>query len=207
MSVGASEEDRLLVARLLSGEEAAFEELFGDYLPPLYRFALSRVGRDEDAAEEVAQATLCRVIEKLETYRGEAALLTWMCTFCRHEVSQWFRKNRREHREADFSEDAPELRAALESLATTGDEPVDDLRRREVTRLVRAILDRLPPRYGRALEWKYLDELPVAEIAGRLGLGLRAAESLLARARRSFREGFTAASAELCQADASGTRR
>jgi RNA polymerase sigma-70 factor (ECF subfamily) len=51
-------------------------------------------------------------------------------------------------------------------------------------------LDDLPDRYGDVLEWKYLHGLSVNEIAGRLGLTAKAAESMLTRARAAFREGF-----------------
>ena len=44
--------------------------------------------------------------------------------------------------------------------------------------------------YADALEWKYIDEIPVQEIAARLGLGAKAAESLLTRARHAFRDAF-----------------
>jgi RNA polymerase sigma-70 factor (ECF subfamily) len=53
-------------------------------------------------------------------------------------------------------------------------------------------LDCLPPWYGDALEWKYIHGLSVKEIAERLNLGSKAAESLLTRARKAFREGFAA---------------
>jgi len=53
------------------------------------------------------------------------------------------------------------------------------------------LLDRLPPRYAAALEWKYIDGLPVNEIAARLELTSKAAESMLTRAREAFREGFS----------------
>jgi DNA-directed RNA polymerase specialized sigma24 family protein len=49
----------------------------------------------------------------------------------------------------------------------------------------------LPDRYGDALKWKYLEELPVEQIAGRLGVGHKAAESLLTRARAAFRDSFS----------------
>jgi RNA polymerase sigma-70 factor (ECF subfamily) len=49
-------------------------------------------------------------------------------------------------------------------------------------------LRRLPPNYARALEWKYGDDASVAEIGRMLGVSDDAAQSLLARARRSFRE-------------------
>jgi DNA-directed RNA polymerase specialized sigma24 family protein len=55
-------------------------------------------------------------------------------------------------------------------------------------------LDHLSPHYGeegQALEWKYLDGLSVKEIAARLRLAPKAAESLLTRARRAFRDGFS----------------
>jgi RNA polymerase sigma-70 factor (ECF subfamily) len=192
MVIGASEADRDLVARLLRGDEAAFGEFFDTYFPALYRFALSRLGRDEDVAEEVAQSAMCKIVRKLETYRGEAALFSWMCTFCRHEISAWYRKHRGEVCEADLPEDNPEVRAALESLAMEASEPEDDFRRHEIGRLVRAVLDRLPPHYGNALEWKYLDGLPVVEISERLGVGFKAAESVLTRARHAFRDAFAA---------------
>jgi RNA polymerase sigma-70 factor (ECF subfamily) len=205
--IGASEAERELVARMLSGEEAAFDEFFEDYFPGLYRFALSRLHRDEDTAEEIAQAAMCKIVQKLHTFRGEASLFSWMCTFCRHELSAWYRHNNREPREADLLEDNPEVRAALETLVTEAVEPEDEIRRREVSRLVRTILDHLPPHYGNALEWKYLDGLSVAEISDRLGVGLKAAESLLTRARKSFRDGFTAMYGGLAEIGALGPGR
>jgi RNA polymerase sigma-70 factor, ECF subfamily len=62
---------------------------------------------------------------------------------------------------------------------------------------VQAILDRLPARYGDALEWKYVEGLSVMEIAERLGVGAKAAESLLTRARTAFRDAYTSAEAHL----------
>jgi DNA-directed RNA polymerase specialized sigma24 family protein len=52
-------------------------------------------------------------------------------------------------------------------------------------------MDSLPSAQADALEWKYIDGLTVAEIGERLGRGRKAAESLLNRARGSFRDGFS----------------
>jgi len=175
---------------MLKGEERAFDAFFEGNFSGLYRFALTRLDRDEDAAEEVAQATICKAIAKLHTYRGEAALFTWLCTFCRYEISAYFRKHKTEARSVDLVEDAPEVRAALESLGAGFDGPETMLNRRELGRLVQVALDQLPPHYGNALEWKYLEELSVKEIAARLELSPKAAESLLTRAREAFRDGF-----------------
>ena len=86
-------------------------------------------------------------------------------------------------------EDLPNARAILESLtAPVSDEPETGALRAQVHRIVEATLDALPGRYGEALEWKYIDGLSVREIAGRLSISEKATESVLTRARESFRE-------------------
>ncbi|MGB6337436.1 MAG: sigma-70 family RNA polymerase sigma factor [Thermoanaerobaculia bacterium] len=185
--------DKTLVKRLLAGDEEAFEEFFHGYFPRLYRFALARVDNCPDAAEEITQVTLTKVVSKLGTYRGEARLFTWLCTFCRHEISaDWRRENRQPH-QVDLIEEIPEIRATLETLlVSSGGGPEERLHRKEIARLVQVTLDHLPPRYGDALEWKYIHGLTVKEIAELLQVGPKAAESLLTRARQAFREGFSA---------------
>jgi len=188
-----SHQDLALARRMLAGEEEAFDEFFGEHFPALYRFAMARMHHDADAAEEVAQATLCAAMTKLATYRGEAALLTWLCTFCRHEVSAFYRKRGRQQPVIGLVEEDPEVRAALDSLrAGEGSDPEAVLRRSELSRLVHVTLDHLPGSYARALEWKYIDGLPVVEIASRLHVSPKAAESLLTRAREAFRDGYAA---------------
>jgi RNA polymerase sigma-70 factor (ECF subfamily) len=190
--------DRDLVGRMLAGDEVAFRQFFDSHFPALFRFAMTRLGHDEDAAEEVAQTTLCKVLRKLHTYRGEASLLTWACTFCRWEISAWQAQRGRRGAAVELIEEAPEVRAALESLAAIGEPgPRERLLRQEVGDLVRLTLDQLPSRYGSALEWKYVDGLSVKEIADRLDLGPKAAESLLTRARQAFRDAFGALCASL----------
>jgi RNA polymerase sigma-70 factor (ECF subfamily) len=188
----AEHPDRFLAARMVRGDEVAFGEFFETHFPALFRFAMPRVGNDATVAEEVVQAALCRAVRKLGSYRGEAALLTWLCTFCRHEISAHFERQQRVPPMVDLIDDIPEVRAALESLGAA-ERPEAALRRNETSRLVQLVLDRLPGRYGDALEWKYIDGLSVAEIAERLGVGIKAAESTLTRARAAFRDAFTAA--------------
>ena len=185
--------DKAVVDRMLGGDEAAFEHFFDTYFSRLYRFAVTRLDNDADGAEEVVQTTLCKAIARLATYRGEAALFTWLCTFCRHEISAHYARHQRTVHEIPLIEDTPDVRAALESLgAASADGPDERLRRRELANLVQVTLDCLPERYGDALEWKYMQELSVHEIAARLKLGPKAAESLLTRARQAFRDAFAA---------------
>jgi RNA polymerase sigma-70 factor (ECF subfamily) len=184
--------DQELVQRLLRGDARAFDEFFNEYYPKLYRFVKRRMPRDASAAEDVAQATVCRALESLHTFRGEAALMTWLCTLCRREMSARWRDTRDFAIPAALSEDDPEIRAALESLlASESMDPVLLAGRAQVRETICAALDYLPAPYADILEWKYVSELSVAQIAQRLGRSVKATESLLTRAREAFRETFT----------------
>jgi RNA polymerase sigma-70 factor (ECF subfamily) len=185
--------DRALSRRILAGDAAAFRSLFDSFFPRLYRFALARLGGDEDAASEVVQQTFCKAIERLDSYRGEAALYTWFCQVCRNVLIDYRRANARKARTVVLLEDQPNVRAILEALAApAADQPDLHAWQQDVRRLVQATVDTLPERYGVVLEWKYVDGLSVEDIAARLDIGAKAAESLLTRARHAFRDAITA---------------
>ena len=142
-----------------------------------------------DLAEEIVQRTMCLVMRKLKTYRGEALLFTWLCQICRNEMVAVFRERRMETLQENPLEDNPAVQAALASLSLDiGPEKSqsDD----EVARFVRVTLEYLPTRYSRALEMKYIQGCSVDEIGASLDISSKAAESVLSRARDAFREGF-----------------
>ncbi len=173
---------------MLDGDERAFSQFFNEYFARLYRFALPRLNGDADAAQEVVQATLCIVMRKLNTFRGEATLFTWTCQICRHQIIDHLRQARRRAERVVLIEDSPQIQAALDAIqAPEHEQPERRFDSGQFGSLVRAVLDRLPARYGDALEWKYVDGLSVEEIGSRLGIGTTAAQSLLARARVAFR--------------------
>lgn len=181
--------EQALVRRMLAGEERAFTAFFDSYFSRLYRFALPRLNTDSQAAREVVQAALTKAMRRLADYRGEAALFTWLCQICRREVVDYLRAHKRYSERVVLIEDSEELRAAIDSIEAP--EEFDVARnygKEEMGRMVRTVLDRLPAHYGDALEWKYVEGRSVQEIGERLGIGHTAAQSLLARARESFRQ-------------------
>ncbi|MCZ8131908.1 MAG: RNA polymerase sigma factor [Steroidobacteraceae bacterium] len=178
-----------LVRRMLAGDERAFAAFFDAQFPRLYRFALPRLGRDREAARDVVQATLTQAMRRLAEFRGEAALYTWLCRICRSRIADHVRAERRHGARVVAIDDSADVRAALESIeAPPEHEPARLHGAEQVRALIRSVLDRLPSRYGDALEWKYVEERSVEEIGERLGIGHTAAQSLLARARVAFRE-------------------
>lgn len=184
------ERDRRLARQVADGSQAAFDEFFREYFPRLFRFTLSRTDNDPDLAEEIVQRTMCIVVRKMSGYRGEALLFTWLCQICRNELRAVFRQRGVESAGELAIEDHPAVQAALESMGTEDYRPETLQRRDELARFVRGTLEYLPANYAMALEMKYIAGNSVAEIAERLGIGEKAAESVLTRARAAFRDGF-----------------
>jgi len=185
-------DDLKLARQVAARDRLAAERFFDEYFPRLYRFVARRV--DDSACEDVVQETMIKAMKNLEKYRGEAALFTWLCQISRHEISDHFRRHGRQDRLQTSLEDDPQFRAALESLESG---TLDDDERIAIEQVVQLTLDYLPEKYSRLLEWKYLEGLTVEEIAGRMNTGMVAVQSLLARARRAFRESYRDIAAEL----------
>jgi RNA polymerase sigma-70 factor (ECF subfamily) len=185
------EQDRELARDVAGGDRAAFDAFFKEYFPRLFRFTLTRVDNDPALAEEIVQRTMCIVVRKMASYRGEALLFTWLCQICRNEMSAVFRQRGENYRTDVPIEDHPAVQAALESIGADEYRPETVQQKDEIARFVHATLQHLPARYARALEMKYVNGNSVQEIALELELSEKAAESLLTRARKAFKEGFS----------------
>ena len=180
-------DDKRLVKQLLANDEQAFDRFFSENFARLYRFALTRLPEDPDGTREVVQIALTKAIRKLHTYRAESALFTWLCAITRNEMSDWLAKQGRYRQHIVLTEDYPEIQAAVDSFqAPQSLNPEHVYQRTELARLIQVALDRLPPRYGNVLEWKYIEGYSISEIAEKLNLGNEATQSLLARAKRAF---------------------
>jgi RNA polymerase sigma-70 factor, ECF subfamily len=177
-----------LIRGMLAGEERAFNMFFTNFFPRVYRFALPRLSGDIEAAKEVVQATMIKAVRSLENYRGEAALFTWICQICRHQIVDHLRSERR-HENVVLIDDSPEMRAVFDALESPAEsDPNQSYGQAETRQLIQSVLDQLPARYGDVLEWKYIDGRTVEEIGELLGVGHTAAQSVLARARVAFRQ-------------------
>lgn len=183
-SPAGSAEDLALVRRMRDGDESAFEMFTGHYVPALFRFAAARLRGQPELAPDIVQSTVCHVLERLDGYRGDSALFTWLAACCRNEIAAHFR--RQQSRPVLVTME-PE---AAEAIQSPSPGPEDLLLVTDSRALVHLTLDHLTPTYAAALEWKYFHGESVENIASRLRLSTKAAESLLTRARAAFRETY-----------------
>jgi RNA polymerase sigma-70 factor (ECF subfamily) len=94
--------DLRLVTRVIAGEESATAD-FVARVECIRRFLAQRVrtrgAPTEHDLDDLAQATFSELWQKLDTYRGDASLETWACSFARLELLRaWTRAARRRER-------------------------------------------------------------------------------------------------------------
>lgn len=180
--------DRQLVRKLLKGDERAFKSFADTYFPKLYRYAFHRL-QEHQQVEEVVQQVLIKAARRIETYRGEASLLTWLIQICRHEISQFLHQTERNAALMRPFLNDDVLRAVVEAIELESEDgPEARCRREELISLIQFVLDQLPERYASALEMKYIEGMSSKEIAEQFDMADAAVQSLLARARSAFRE-------------------
>ena len=75
--MGISKEDEVFVSEIKSGNKMAFEAIVLKYQPKLMS-ALIGYTKSRDQAEELSQKTFLRVWQKIESFRGDSGLFTWI---------------------------------------------------------------------------------------------------------------------------------
>lgn len=154
---------------------AILTALFEQHHDRVYRFLLARSGSAQ-VAEDVASDTFTDVARMCASGRGGEITEAWLMTVARRRlVDSWRGAERHRRRVQRVSQLRPKVGAAA-------DAGHDDL--------VVAALQSLADRQRLALTLRYLDDLSVAEVAEHLEMTYRAAESLLARARKSFERAY-----------------
>ena len=167
--------DGEVLVKAAGGGGDAVRHLIDEVGPVVFGFVFARVGGDRDAADDIVQDTFVEAMRSASTFRGDAALSTWMCTIARRRVARHFEAKRR-RAIADGAEADVALDVGEDVHASYDDHD----------ELVRA-LGRLPVLHRQVLVMKYLDDEPVATIASELGRTAVQVQSLLQRARDGLR--------------------
>ena len=142
-------------------------------LPHVYGYLLPRCGNVSIAEDLVAETFLAAVATARQPDAPEITV-AWLVGVARHKLADHWRRSVREERSQVV---AAQPGDALE-------DPWDDWLDTEAAY---AALRCLPPHQRAALTLRYLDGLPVAEVAEHLGRSVHATETLLVRSRAALR--------------------
>ena len=155
-------------------EPDAFGAFYDDTLPRVYGYFLARVGA-RHPAEELTQETYVAAVAELRKGRRPDDPEPWLFGIARHKLVDHYR---RQHRRRERHDDAAE--PDRRELPTGGD----------VREATLAALAAVSPAQRGALVLHYVDGYSTAEVARLLGRSPKAVESLLARARATFRRAY-----------------
>lgn len=173
--------DSALVEGLRRRDPVAVRHLMDCCLPSVWRFVYVRVRGDQHLAEDIVSEAVLALIRAVSDPEAEIGNpLGWLRTVVSNKVADHFRAAARVQHLID---------QARQSMPVTDDhEAVAQQEQQERREEIRMVLDQLPEQSRAALEWKYIDKLSVREIADRLMVTEKAAESILFRGRREFRQ-------------------
>jgi len=199
MSRAQPHADAELLARARAGDRAALVDLYEHHVDSVWTFVFYRVGRDPALCEDVVQDTFVLALERetsdaalsltrFDPRRG--SLSTWLCGLSRNVIRRQLRAHRRGQELRDTWE---RIDASLVQIFQNLErEPLGDevLARDETRDLVHMTIANLPEDYRDALERKYLRGESLRELAAAHACTEVAAKSMLARARRAFKQAF-----------------
>ncbi len=180
-----------LIARAQAGDFDAFLELVREHQQSIYALAKRLTGSAEDA-EDVLQETLLKAIDKIDTFRAESTFGTWLHAIALNEARRIYSSQQRtdpkpieEYLPPRLSSGAPPNSGV--ALFDWGD-PAAYVERVELADIIDAALIELAPPYREAFVLRYLEELPVKEVAALIGESEAATKSRILRARLAMRD-------------------
>ena len=178
--------EAVLVQRCAARDEDACAELVSEHQRMVYQLSLNLLG-DHNEALDLSQEVFLRVFRTIHTFRGHAALRTWIYRIVINQARNRQRWWRRRHRSQQVSLD-DHIRDHGE-LPEPGNAGAPDklLGQKQLADRIRLSLDRLPFDQKTALVLREIDGLSYEEIGFSLGIAVGTVKSRLARAREALR--------------------
>ena len=164
-----------LIARVRRGEQRAQRELYDTHVDRVFRLAYRMAG-DSDTARDFTQETFIRAFQRMDSFRGESSLATWLHSIAVSVVLNGLRSVKRfDKRRANVEEGL--------GVASGIREAEPDLK----TRLAAAI-DALPDGYRMTFLMHDVEGFTHEEIGATMGVQPGTSKAQLSRARAKLRE-------------------
>jgi RNA polymerase sigma-70 factor (ECF subfamily) len=164
---------------------SAFDELIRRHRGRCLNLA-AFILRDSGEAEEETQLACWKAFEHIHQFHGEAEFSTWLLRIVENQCLMLIRRRRR----AQFvylDDRDPEHGTESLQLASPDADPEGELGSREVIEALQAEIRRVPPMWRNVIMMRYVQEMPMDDVAAKLGITVAAAKSRLLRARLELR--------------------
>jgi RNA polymerase sigma-70 factor, ECF subfamily len=180
--------DDEIVTCLQHGEGGAFNVVIQRHNQRLFRVTRAVLGDDAEA-EDVVQEAYVKAFSRIEGFRRQASLTTWLTRIALNEALDR-RRRRRATTALDELETANGTQGGsvvLPHPALLSNDPERDAARSEIRRLVEAAVDRLPDDFRIVFVMREVEEMSIEETAKHLSIPQATVKTRLHRARRLVR--------------------
>lgn len=168
-----------LLDQIISGDNRAVVEFYRSYSPKILSYLSKRLPNPEDA-QEVTNDVFLEAIDSLYLLKNKNAVLPWLYTIARNKTVDFYRK-----RKIKFL--LLSKMPFLEIVASEVNQPEFQYEKNKIRDRIEPALHNLSEKYQKILRLHYEEEIRIKDIAPILNLSFKATESLLFRARQSFK--------------------
>lgn len=175
-----------MLQRIAAGDAQAFRQLYALYKDKVYNTCLSYLQHVPEA-EEVTQDVFIEVHQGAAGFKGTATVNTWIYRIAVNKCLDRLRYRNRQKRFA-FISSLFGSTGQLVHDAPAFDHPGIKLEHKEKAAALFSAIRQLPKNQQTAFILKHTEGLPQKEIAAIMGMGEKAVESLLQRAKQNLRK-------------------
>lgn len=172
-----------LIERAKRGDLAAFGELTQRHRPACLKRAIMIIRNRGDAEDEVQNA-FWKAFQHLEQFRGEGTFAAWLGRILENQCLMRIRESRNSR--FVYLDETSDSDVRIELVGQSAG-PEDQLGVDEVIELLHREVSRIPPLLRNVMLLRDLEQMPMPDVAVRLGLSIPAAKSRLMRARQELR--------------------
>jgi RNA polymerase sigma-70 factor (ECF subfamily) len=177
--------DLQLVERVREGDKRAYGLLVEKYRRKIIRL-LSRMVRDPDDLEDIAQETFIKAYRALPQFRGDAAFYTWLYRIAVNTAKNFLVARGKAMRtvsdQAVNDEDEPDERLLAQEIGT----PETELLSKQVAIAVNEAVDALPEELRQAITLREMEGMSYEEIAEYMACPIGTVRSRIFRAREAI---------------------
>jgi RNA polymerase sigma-70 factor, ECF subfamily len=153
--------EKEIIEKYLSGDEAAFSEIVKIYLRPIYNFVY-RLTSDRDAAEDLTQEAFVKAWKNMKRYDPKRNFKTWIFTIAKNTTFDWLKKKK----EIPFSRFTDEEGENwLDNIKDENILPDEILERKNIAEELEKILEKIPLHYRAILLLHYKEDFSLHGIA------------------------------------------
>jgi len=167
------------IKRILKGESDAVVDFYKFYSPKILRYLSKKLPGYEDA-QELTNDVFLEAIDSLSILRREENISSWLYRIAHNKMVDFYRKKKIK---SILLSQAPYLQIVANEIS----QPEFQFEKNKIRDIIEQALQNLSQKYRKILTLHYEEKLSVKELAATFNLSFKATESLLFRARQSFK--------------------